>query len=66
MVEIGVQYTPNATGEDVGTLQIYKDAVDPANALFIVGLVGSGVRPSLIVDTNTVDFGGVPVEMSRL
>jgi hypothetical protein len=46
----------------VGTLQIYKDAGDPGSGLFEVGLMGNGVRPGIVVDTNTVDFGSIAVD----
>jgi hypothetical protein len=64
MVEIAVSYVPTAAGSDVGTLQIYKDAANPSDSLFVVGLQGNGVRPGIVVDTTPVNFGGVLVGTS--
>jgi hypothetical protein len=61
MMEVALRYTPGAAGTDVGSLQIFKDAENPEDFVFEIGLTGVGVRPGLVVDTNTVDFGAVPV-----
>jgi len=58
-VLVTVAYSPTAVTTDTGTLFISSD--DPTNPVIAVSLTGSGSQPLLVVTTNALNFGGIPV-----
>jgi archaellum component FlaF (FlaF/FlaG flagellin family) len=56
---VTVTYSPTAVTTDTGTLFVSSD--DPTNPVIGVSLTGSGSQPLLVVTTNTLNFGGIPV-----
>lgn len=58
-VEIGVRYAPGGPGSDLGQLRAITG--DEFTPITDIPLSGNGIQVALVVSTNSVDFGSIPV-----